>query len=154
MVVPSSSRDVFVGRRSELDTLSRLHDEAGPRVLFVHGLAGSGKSCLVHRFAQRYAAGDPLLVVVDCRAVEPTEQGFLAAVADHVRGFAHLDDGSDAESLGVLDRLGGLRRRVVVCLDHYEVFRLLDTWLRLVVVPALPPNVALLIAGREEPHPA
>jgi hypothetical protein len=42
----------------------------------------------------------------------------------------------------------------VVCLDHYEVFRLLDTWLRLVVVPALPPNVALLIAGREEPHPA
>lgn len=54
----------------------------------------------------------------------------------------------------MLDRLGGLRRRVVVCLDHYEVFRLLDTWLRLVVVPALPPNVARLIAGREEPHPA
>jgi predicted alpha/beta-fold hydrolase len=88
-VAMPSSRDVFVGRRSELDTLSRLHDEAGPRVLFVHGLAGSGKSCLVQRFAQRCAVGDPLLVVVDCRAVEPTEQGFLAAVADGVRGFAH-----------------------------------------------------------------
>jgi hypothetical protein len=42
----------------------------------------------------------------------------------------------------------------VICLDHYEVLRLLDTWLRLVVVPALPANVGLLIAGREEPHPA
>ena len=40
---------------------------------------------------------------------------------------------------------------VVLVLDHYEVFRLMDTWLRQVLVPALPVTVGLVLAGRERP---
>src|SRR6266545_8099673 len=35
-----------------------------------------------------------------------------------------------------------------------SVFRLLDTWLRQVLVPSLPGNVRLVLAGRERPHAA
>ena len=72
---------------------------------------------------------------LDCRAVEPTERGFLAAA-----GFDNV------EALAT-----GLGRPAVVTLDHYEVFRLMDTWLRQVLVPALPDGVSLVISGRERP---
>ena len=36
----------FVGRTTELDALSSLLDD-GPRVVFLHGIAGVGKSALL-----------------------------------------------------------------------------------------------------------
>jgi hypothetical protein len=42
----------------------------------------------------------------------------------------------------------------VLALDHYEVFRLLDTWLRQTFVPRLPSSVRLILADREPPLPA
>lgn len=39
----------------------------------------------------------------------------------------------------------------VLALDHYEVFRLMDTWLRQVLAPALPPGVRVILVGREPP---
>src|SRR4030095_2750745 len=42
-------------------------------------------------------------------------------------------------------------RSAVIALDHYEVFRLMDTWLRQVLVPDLPHGVSVVISGRERP---
>ncbi len=145
----SSRRDVFVGRGEELARLSRFLEDDARLVLFLHALAGSGKSHLLRRFRER-SATDARVIILDCRAVEPTEQGFMGAVAQETGQVAdRLDHLGSA-----LTPLGALARRVVLCLDQYEVFRLLDTWLRQVVVPSLPTTVSLLIAGREEPHPA
>jgi hypothetical protein len=41
----------------------------------------------------------------------------------------------------IASRLGHVGARVVVTLDTYEVFRLMDTWLRQVFLPLLPDNV-------------
>ena len=51
-------------------------------------------------------------------------------------------------------RLGSLGPLVVLALDNYEVFRLMDTWLRQVFVPSLDANLRLIVAGREAPLPA
>jgi hypothetical protein len=48
-------------------------------------------------------------------------------------------------------RLEKLGARVILALDTYEVFRLMDTWLRRVFVPTLPENVRVLLCGREAP---
>ncbi len=148
--IDSSSRrsdaGTFVGRHDELLRLRRLAAEPVPRVLFVHGLAGAGKSTLLRRFAVDVASGGPLVLLLDGREVEPTEQGFLSAVA-HAAGS--LD-----ESESGLERLGDRADQVVLCVDHYEVLRLLDTWLRQAVAPVLPENVAMLLAGREAPNQA
>jgi hypothetical protein len=109
------------------------------RVVCLHGIAGIGKSVLLSTFLeQRRAAGDDV-VELDCRTVEPTERGFLHAAG----GF---------DDVGELVRhLGTLPAPVVLTLDHYELFRLMDTWLRQVLVPALPAGVTLVLAGRERP---
>lgn len=128
----------FVGRSEEMARLRRLICDPAPRVVFLHGLAGSGKSTLLRRFAADVAFGDALVVILDGREIEPTEQGFAVAVA-RAAGSGRLDE---------------IRGRVVLCVDHYEVLRLLDTWLRQAVTGSLPGNVSMVLAGREEPNQA
>jgi predicted alpha/beta-fold hydrolase len=71
---------VFIGRNVELARLVALLGDRCPQVLFVHGLAGSGKSTLVQRFGVHAERSGALVLALDCRAVEPTEQGFFAAL--------------------------------------------------------------------------
>ena len=130
----------FMGRESELRALSDLlrgGDET--RVACLHGIAGVGKSGLVRAFLDRVGRNDSTALLLDCRTVEPTERGFLAAAG----GF------DDVEAF--VRHVRGRAPPVVIALDHYEVFRLMDTWLRQVLVPALPAGTSLLLAGRERP---
>lgn len=130
---------LFVGRGAELARLQDFMEGAGPRVLFVHGVSGTGKSALLRRAIRRAPPGTRV-VLLDGQEIEPTERGFRGALAG-----AGLDDEPGSRADGV-DRL--------VCLDQYEVLRLLDTWLRREFVPAMPAGLQLLIAGREVPHTA
>lgn len=109
------------------------------RVLYLHGIAGIGKSALLAVFLERLRATGASVVYLDCRTVEPTERGWLAA--------AGQVDSVDA----LLRRLGELPQPVVLALDHYELYRLMDTWLRRVLVPSLPPGGQLVLSGREPP---
>ena len=62
--------------------------------------------------------------------MEPTEHGFLDALEERTGG--QLATAGDAAT-----RLGHLGERVVLIIDTYELFRILDPWLRLAFVPAL-----------------
>jgi hypothetical protein len=128
----------FVGRAAELATLDALLC-ADARVIHLHGIAGVGKSALVRGFAQRAEAAGATVLELDCRTIEPTARGLRDAVMGG-------EDGAE-----LVEHLEGLVPPVVLVLDHYEVFRLMDTWLRQVLVPALPTGVSLLLAGRERP---
>jgi hypothetical protein len=110
-------------------------------VTHVHGLPGMGKSALLATFADREQSAGAHVISLDCRAVEPTERGFLRAAG----GF------DDVAALGA--HLRTLGRPVVVVLDQYEHFLLLDTWLRRTVVPALPAAAAVVLGCRERPVP-
>jgi hypothetical protein len=114
----------------------------------MHGLAGSGKSTLIQHFATAESSPGEAVIVLDCREIEPTELSFRRALGVAL-GLGSLDVGRESS-----ESLRFTAGRFVVCLDHYEVFRLLDTWIRLHLVPSLPDNGSLLIASREEPHPA
>ena len=131
-------RAPFVGREAELRVLEELLRRE-TRVVCVHGIAGIGKSAVLRAFVGRAQEGQANVVELDCRTVEPTERGFLQAVGgcDRVEAFA--------------EQLRDLTPPVVLALDHYEVFRLMDTWLRQVLVPSLPAEASLALAGRERP---
>ncbi len=125
-----------VGRDAELGALLRLLDPAGPRVCFVYGIAGIGKSTLLARFRDVCSERGVSVRVVDCRSIEPTEEGFL----DGLRGAGEPDTShTDTVSASVL------------LIDTYEVFRIADPWLRHELLPALGPNVSVVVAGREPP---
>ncbi|HEX6027249.1 MAG TPA: ATP-binding protein, partial [Solirubrobacter sp.] len=70
-------RAVFVGREAELAILRRLLTDDGPVVVFVHGIAGVGKSALLHEFAKEAS-----VVALDGETIEPTPTGFLRALSD------------------------------------------------------------------------
>lgn len=145
-----AAESTFVGRQNELSMLAHVMqaDELPVVVTFVHGPGGIGKSRLV-KAALDAAAGWIRPIVMDCRSVEPTPPGFQSALG-RVLG---LDD--PAPSLrAVTERLGAENRRVVISLDTYETFGLMDTWLRQDFFPSLPVNVFTIIAGREAPNAA
>ncbi len=137
----------FVGREEELGVLLQTLDSTGPLVVYLHGIAGSGKSTLLDVFARRARAAGATFIRFDCKNIEPTAAGLLAEIAS-ATGSAP----GAAEEIAV--RLGQVGARVIVALDTYEVFRLMDAWLRQVFVPALPDNVRIVLCGREQPMTA
>jgi hypothetical protein len=138
------SQQSFVGRTSELSTLWQAVQEDGPLATFISGIGGIGKSTLLHAFVQQLRAESIPVIQIDCRTVPPTEEGVLQVLEHGSNQFF----ATVTELRPVLTALG---QRVVITLDTYEQFRLLDTWLRQVFVPALPDQVRLFCAGREPP---
>ena len=128
----------LVGREPELRALAESV-EGEARVVCLHGIAGIGKSALLRTFLDRRRAAGSSVIELDCRTVEPTERGFLHGAGD----FRKLGE--------LVEHVGDAASPVVLTLDHYEVFRLMDTWLRQVLAPALPAGVKLVLAGRERP---
>jgi Transcriptional regulatory protein, C terminal/AAA ATPase domain len=128
-----------VGRETELQALAALVRSADQRVGYLYGVAGIGKSVLLRRFLQQATDAGASVLELDCRTVEPTERGFLQATG----GFLVVDE--------LVNHLASLPPPTVLALDHCEVFWLMDTWLRHVLVPALPPGAVLILSGRPRP---
>jgi hypothetical protein len=134
----------FIGRSEELCSLHDILADEGPIVVHLHGIAGIGKSRLLSAFVQVARAEGATVVRLDCRGIEPTEAGLLNELATASGSVI----GSAEE---VAARLGHVGTKVIVALDTYEVFRLMDTWLRQAFLPILPDNVRFILCGREAP---
>lgn len=124
----------FVGRRREIalfDAAVRA-PEAPFAVLFVHGPGGVGKTALLHALADRGDAAGSRPLVVDGRDVEATPAGFLAA-------------------LGRIGALDPRAARPILLVDTYELLDPIDAWLRDTLVPQLPAQAIVVLAGRKPP---
>lgn len=146
-VIAEQASRTFVGRGDEIRLLLKAIEDSGPTVFYVHGIAGIGKSRLLAAFAEQARSQGTRTITLDCRAVEPTEQGFLRALALALRTKI-------ASAQNAAKKLASRNGRTLLVLDHYEVLRLLDSWLRQTFVPQLPEGVRLILASREPPGPA
>ena len=145
-IIRSRLEERFVGRRKEIETLLRCLENDGPLVLHVHGFAGIGKTTLLRRFALEVEHRDGAVISLDCRDIEPTERGFLAALAE-ATGAPSLKLSDLATSLATGDN------PFVLLLDDYQNVFLADTWVRNKLLPALPANARVVIGSREPPLP-
>ena len=59
------------GRERELASLQRVLDANGPRVAFVYGVAGIGKSALLNAFASAVRGSGTQVWRIDCAAIDP-----------------------------------------------------------------------------------
>jgi hypothetical protein len=134
----------FVGRSEELGLLHEALADDGPVVLYLHGIAGIGKSRLLGAFCQTAREEGATVMWLDCRGIEPTEAGLLAELA-------LATGGAPGSAEDIAARLGQVGAKVIVALDTYELFRLMDAWLRQVFLPKLPDNVRFVLCGREAP---
>jgi AAA ATPase domain len=137
----------LTGRDRERAALLDLVSGDGPLVTVVHGIAGVGKTALLHAFAADAHAAGVRTVTLDAREVGPSADRFLAALGGAL--------GRGPEPLGATAAaLGDLGDRVVLAVDTYELLGLLDGWVSATLVPALPVNVRVVLVGRSPPSGA
>lgn len=138
------ARRTFIGREEEMNALLQTLDESCPSVTYLHGIGGIGKTRLLSAFAQGARATGASVITLNCHCIEPTEKGFWTGLSEALGADLNCPEEASA-------RLASLDAPVVVALDNYEVFRLLDTWLRQTFVPQLPSEVRIILCGRESP---
>jgi hypothetical protein len=143
-VTTRRAEERVVGRERELALLAAAQRSDGPSVVFVHGLGGMGKTSLLRAYEHLARGQDATVAAIDCRSVEPTEDGLVGALAAALGSVGTLD--------GVLAAVEKADAAVIL-LDTYERFRLLDGWVRQVLVPRLPGSALLAIGAREPPAP-
>jgi hypothetical protein len=118
----------FVGRAGELAGFDdALAGRSGRRVLFVHGPGGIGKTTLLLHLRGRARRAGHAAVYLDGREIDPSPEGFVRAAG------------------------GGAR---VLLIDGYEQLGPIDGWLRHDLIPALPADNVVVLAGRDPPAPA
>jgi len=143
LLIQQAARN-FVGRKQEIEQLFYLLTDRNLPVVFVHGIGGIGKSSLLNRFAAEAQARGEVVIRLDCRTIKPSPDGFVRELNNAIGG-----DSADLEQ--VATRLSQLGERVILTLDTYEIFRMMDTWLRQVFIPALSDCVHIVFCGREAP---
>jgi hypothetical protein len=119
----TSAPQHFVGRLAELLVLERLLQPNGPRVAYLHGVGGIGKTSLIRAFM----AAHPELV------------------ADEVDSTALPTDLS-----GLLDRA---RAADLLIIDGLEQVPGLGELVRRQILGRLVPGARLIVASRDAPHP-
>lgn len=121
----------FSGRKAELAFLERcLSDDPQACVVFVHGPGGIGKSTLLREFERRATEAGWDCFRVEARELSPSSDALLAALGDAQQSS-----------------------RPLLLIDTYERMSGLDGYLRRVLLPSLPGNAVIVIAGRHAPDP-
>src|SRR5258706_15038448 len=123
----------FPGGVSELAFLDKClaEDDAPASVVHVSGSGGIGKSMLLREVARRAAERGLSCIAVDGRQLGPAPGMLEAAIRDAAQ-----------------------QARPVVLLDSYERMTALDPYLRRELLPGLPDQALVVIAGRGTPDPA
>jgi hypothetical protein len=123
----------FTGRVSELAFLDKCLDEVDAPASVVHviGPGGIGKSTLLREVARRAGERGRSCIAVDGRELGPAPGMLEAAMREATQ-----------------------HSRPVVLLDSYERMTALDPYLRGELLPALPDQALVVLAGRGTPDPA
>ncbi len=134
----------FVGREAEIALLDEALDSDEPpfALLYLFGPGGVGKTTLLQQFAARCAERRVPAVLLDARSVEPSPEAFCRALAQSM-GLA-----PDADPLAALADSPGRR---VLLIDTYESLAPLDGWIRSELLPQLPVDILIVVAGRKPP---
>ncbi len=133
-----------MGRETQLAATLSLLEAHGPRVLHLSGPAGIGKSALLARFTERARSEGTTVIRVDCRLTEPTPQGLLLAIAGAIGSETNTTE-------AIANRLRAVAGGVVIVLDGYELYGLMDAFLRQEFCPAIFEFTRVILSGQSPP---
>ncbi|NRA56181.1 MAG: winged helix-turn-helix domain-containing protein [Gammaproteobacteria bacterium] len=138
----------FYGRQAELIFLTNILAEKSEDVIGLYGLAGIGKSTLLKALTKQHQSSSTHLVYLDCESIEPTTTAFIAALSEQLSEPI----ATPAQNLTELKHHLSLQKTpILLILDSFEAFGLLETWLRRHFMPQLQGWLKLLLSGRVPP---
>ncbi len=153
----AARRGRFVGRMAELELFRAAMLAAEPpfTVLHIYGPGGVGKTTLLREYAQVAAEHGRLATYLDGRNLDPTPPAFLLALQQSVEpAKADVAATSPNSELRTQNSELSWPSSGVLLIDTYEALAPLDTWLRETLLPQLPAQSLVVIAGRSPPAPA
>jgi hypothetical protein len=121
--------NAFVGRTAELAYFASALAASSSPVLYLWGTAGIGKTALLHQFAEAARTAEREVVWVDARTIGRSPQAFESAIAD------------------------ARRDRRVLLVDSFEACPQLHSWIWNDILPQLPADALVVVAGRNRPDP-
>jgi DNA-binding winged helix-turn-helix (wHTH) protein len=136
----------FVGRENELALLREAISpgQPGTPLFFVHGPGGIGKTILMEQLRAEAAANGIVFVRIDATGVSPEPHATLASLSTAL-GLN--------EPAGTIEELvtGFSKHRSVLVVDSFEHLESMSRWVRDTLLPALPSQVTVVLAGRQVP---
>jgi DNA-binding winged helix-turn-helix (wHTH) protein len=137
----------FVGRDAELGELRNAISPTPLRtsLYFVHGPGGIGKTTLLERLRAEAIAGGNGFVMIDAAGVLPKPDAVIAAVTNA------LEPDSAARGLEALASGRLVSDRNVLVIDSFEHLEPVSGWVRDTLLPSLPSEMSVVLAGRQPP---
>ncbi len=142
----------FAGRSFELSLFREKLKPESPsaeRIVNVYGPGGIGKTSLLAQFRRIAENAGAAYASVDMREAAANPE-LLCREAAHQLGFETTIDHMNVPDRDFVNRLREIaaNKPVVLALDRFEEAGTLDEWLRIRMLPELPANLLIVIAGR------
>ncbi len=137
----------FVGREAELAELggALATDLGGTQLYFVHGPGGIGKTTLLERLRSDAMRAGIVCASIDASAMAPTPTAMVAAI---VEDLALIEATATLQDIGAAMRSSDCR---LLLIDSFDAMGDARGWVREKLLPALPAQVRIVVAGRNAP---
>jgi DNA-binding winged helix-turn-helix (wHTH) protein len=137
----------FVGRDAELALLREcvLSNPPSTPLFFVYGPGGIGKTALLERISSEAAAKGTALVRIDAAALPPTPDGIMDSL---VRFLGLREPARTVEDVASGWFAPGCS---ILVIDSFEYLEPIGGWVRDTLLPALPSQTIVVLAGRHAP---
>jgi DNA-binding winged helix-turn-helix (wHTH) protein len=137
----------FVGRDSELAELGNAPaaESGGTQLYFVHGPGGIGKTTLLERLRSDATHAGIVCASIDASAMAPTPTAMIAAIAEDL---ALTETTATLQDIGAAMMSSDCR---LLLIDSFDAMGDAKGWVREKLLPALPAQVRIVLAGRNAP---
>jgi DNA-binding winged helix-turn-helix (wHTH) protein len=137
----------FVGRAAEMAELGMTLavESGGTQLYFVHGPGGMGKTTILERLKADARRAGIVCASIDASATPPTPAAIIAAIAEDL---ALIETTVTLQDIAAATMSLDCR---LLLIDSFDPMGATSGWAREKLLPALPTQVKIVVAGRNAP---